>query len=209
LLSSLIEIISLAFHAVTTWFLCRATASSVEFHAISRVETPRPWIFAKAVPKYSGRLFMVSYKLASNEQKPALGEIPMAPNPPQRKVLIIKDEPSIRNVLRVLVAGLSYDGDIASSVKQMLSMIREDQFDTVLLDLRSIEPPQMDSAITELRPILVGRVLVITGEVSNPSTLEMIEHYAVPHLPSSRVTSDLSTSVAQMDDLISFVLPTK
>ena len=152
---------------------------------------------------------MVSYKLASNEQKPALGEIPMAPNPPQRKVLIIKDEPSIRNVLRVLVAGLSYDGDIASSVKQMLSMIREDQFDTVLLDLRSTEPPQMDSAITELRPILVGRVLVITGDVSNPSTLEMIEHYAVPHIPSSRVTSDLSPSVEQMDDLTCFMSQTK
>ena len=133
----------------------------------------------------------------------------MASSPPRRKVLIIKDEPSIRNVLRVLVAGLSYDGDIASSIQQVLSMIREDQFNAVLLDLRSTEPPQMDSAITGLRPILVGRVLVITGDVSNPSTLEMIEHYAVPHIPSSRVTSDLSTSVAQMDGLTSFTLPTK
>ena len=147
----------------------------------------------------------IGYKRAAYDQNPAPVEIAMAPNLPRRKVLIIEDEPSIRNVLRVLVAGLSFDGDVASSIQQILSMISQDQFDTVLLDLRSTEPPQMDSAITELRPILVGRVLVITGEVSNPSTLEMIEHSAVSHVPSSRATPDLSPSVAQMDGLTPFV----
>jgi hypothetical protein len=40
------------------------------------------------------------------------------------------DEPSIRNVLYALVAGLSYDGDIASSINRALSMIRRDQFES-------------------------------------------------------------------------------
>src|SRR5208282_5012797 len=122
----------------------------------------------------------------------------MAPNPPRRKVLIIEDEPSIRNVLYVLLAGLGYDGDTASDTHQALSMIRQDQFDAVLLDLRSGQLPQMVSAITELRPSLVGRVLVITGEVSDPNTLKMLERYAVPHVPRSRVTADLSRSIAEM-----------
>jgi DNA-binding response OmpR family regulator len=129
----------------------------------------------------------------------------MAPIPPRRKVLIIEDEPSIRNILYVLVAGLGYDGDVASNAHQALSMIRQDQFDAVLLDLRSAQFPQMVSAITELRPSLVGRVLVITGEVSDPNTLKMLERYAVPHVPRSRVTSDLSRSIAQMDGLSSFI----
>lgn len=129
----------------------------------------------------------------------------MAPISPRRKVLIIEDEPSIRNILYVLVAGLGYDGDVASDAHQALSMIRQDQFDAVLLDLRSAQLPQMVSAITELRPSLVGRVLVITGEVSDPNTLKMLERYAVPHVPRSRVTSDLSRSIAQMDGLSSFI----
>ncbi|MGD0226187.1 MAG: response regulator [Terriglobia bacterium] len=131
----------------------------------------------------------------------------MAPIPPRRKVLIIEDEPSIRNVLYVLLAGLGYDGDAAPDAHHALSMIRQDQFDAVLLDLRSskLPPDQMVRAITELRPSLVGRVLVITGEVSNPSTLEMLEHYALPHVPRSRITSDLSRSIAQMDGLTSFI----
>jgi DNA-binding NtrC family response regulator len=131
----------------------------------------------------------------------------MAPMSPRRKVLIIEDEPSIRNVLYVLVAGLGYDGDAAFDTRQALSMIRQEQFDAVLLDLRSsqLPPEQMVCAITELQPSLVGRVLVITGEVSDPATLEMLQHYALPHVPRSRVASDLSRSIAQMDGLTSFI----
>jgi DNA-binding NarL/FixJ family response regulator len=72
-------------------------------------------------------------------------------------------------------------------------MIRKDRFDAVLLDLRSahLPPEEMVSAITELRPHLVGRVLVITGEVSDPKTLETLERCAVPHLPRNRMSSDL------------------
>jgi len=79
---------------------------------------------------------------------PSLGEIPVASSPPRRKVLIIEDEPSIRNVLYVLLAGVGCDGDVAHDTNQALSMIRQDQFDAVLLDLRSAHLSQMVSAIT-------------------------------------------------------------
>jgi len=121
-----------------------------------------------------------------------LGEA-VAASPPRRKVLIIEDEPSIRNVLYVLLAGLGCDGDVAPDTQHALAMIRKDRFDAVLLDLRSahLPPEQMVAAITDLRPSLVGRVLVITGEVSDPRIIEELERNAVPHVPRSRVTSDL------------------
>lgn len=109
----------------------------------------------------------------------------------RRKVLIIEDEPSIRNVLYVLLAGLGCDGDVAHNTDQAVDMIRQDQFDAILLDLRSAPLPKMDSEIRKLQPSLVGRVLVITGEVADQATMEMLERYAVPHIPRSRVSSDL------------------
>ena len=117
----------------------------------------------------------------------------MAPAPLRRKVLIVEDEPAIRNIIYVLLAGLGCEGDVATNSDQALSMIRRDRFDAVLVDLRSAQlpPDQMVSAITELRPSLVGRVLVITGEVSDPHTLEMLARDAVPHLPRSRIMTDL------------------
>jgi DNA-binding NtrC family response regulator len=110
-----------------------------------------------------------------------------------RSVLIIEDEPSIRNVLYVLLAGLGCEGNIAHNAQQALAMIEKQSFDAVLLDLRCSEIParEMVSAIKELRPSLVGRVLVITGEVSDPQTMEMIKKNRWAHIPRQRVMQEL------------------
>ena len=110
-----------------------------------------------------------------------------------RNVLIIEDEPSMRNVLYVLLAGLGCEGDIAHDDRRALAMIEKESFDAVLLDLRCSEMPagEMVSAIKELRPDLVGRVLVITGEVSDPQTMEMIKKNCWPHIPRQRVMQEL------------------
>ena len=110
-----------------------------------------------------------------------------------RKVLIIEDEPSIRNILYVLLAGLGCEGDVAYSGQQALAMISREQFDAVLLDLRctDVTAAQMVSQIKEIRPSLLGRVLVITGEVTDPQAMELIERHVLPHIPGSRLISDL------------------
>jgi len=99
----------------------------------------------------------------------------------------------MRNVLYVLLAGLGCEGDIAHDGRQALAMIEKESFDAVLLDLRCSEMPagEMVSAIKELRPNLVGRVLVITGEVSDPQTMEMIEKNCWPHIPRQRAMQEL------------------
>jgi len=132
----------------------------------------------------------------------------MPKDPPRRKILIIEDKPSIRSVLYVLLAGLGYEGDAAPDAYQGLAKIRRNEFDAVLLDLRSsqLPPDQMVCAISELRPSLVGRVLVITGEYSHPRTLEILERYALPHVAHDRITSDLSSSIAGLDGLTSTTL---
>ena len=117
----------------------------------------------------------------------------MPPNPSPRKILIIEDEPAIRNVLFTLLAGQGCDSDVAHDAHHALPMLQQNQFDAVLLDIRAthLPPDQTVSAITRLRPSLVGRVLVITGEVSEPKTLELLERCAVPHVSRSKVTTDL------------------
>jgi DNA-binding NtrC family response regulator len=108
-------------------------------------------------------------------------------------VLVVEGEPSIRNVLYVLLAGLGCEGGIARDGRQALAMIEKESFDAVLLDLRcsGIPAGEMVSAIGELRPNLVGRVLVITGEVSDPQTMEMIRKNCWPHIAPQRVMQEL------------------
>jgi two-component system response regulator PilR (NtrC family) len=111
----------------------------------------------------------------------------------RRKILVIEDEPSIRNVIYVLLAGLGCESDVAHDGRQALAMLQHENFDAVLLDLRCSElpPEHVVSQIREIRPNLVGRVLVITGEVADPQTLEMIERNCLPHVPRSRLMQEL------------------
>jgi len=111
----------------------------------------------------------------------------------RRKVLIIEDEPAIRNVLFVLIAGLGCEGDVAYTGQQALSMMSRESFDAVLLDLRcnNVGAEEVVSQIKEIRPNLVGRVLVITGEVTDAQTIEMLDRYLLPHIPRSRLMSEL------------------
>ncbi len=117
----------------------------------------------------------------------------MGPAAPVRKVLIIEDEPSIRNVLYVLLAGLGCEGHVAHSGEQAVSMISRESFDAILLDVRcpDVQPERVVSQIKEVRPNLVGRVLVITGEVTDPQTLELLARHCLPHVSRSRLMQEL------------------
>jgi CheY-like chemotaxis protein len=110
-----------------------------------------------------------------------------------RTVLIIEDEPSIRNVLCVLLAGLRCEGDIVPNAQEALAMVEKRSFDAVLLDLRcsQMNASETVSALRNLRPSLVGKVLVITGDVSDPQTMELIKKNHWPFIPRHRVMQEL------------------
>lgn len=110
-----------------------------------------------------------------------------------RKVLVVEDEPSIRNLLYVLLAALRCEGEVAYSGQQALAMVAREQFDAVLLDLRCADGPleEMMSRIGEVRPSLVGRVLFITGEVSDPETMAFVERHCAPHVARARLMEEL------------------
>ncbi len=119
----------------------------------------------------------------------------MTPTSQRRKVLIVEDEPSIRNVLYVLLAGMGCEGHVAYSGQQALAMISREKFDAVLLDIRSSTLPaeHVVSQIKEIRPNLVGRVLVITGEFTDPKTLELIERHCLHRVRQSRLAEEVWT----------------
>jgi DNA-binding NtrC family response regulator len=96
---------------------------------------------------------------------------------PQRKVLIVEDKRTISNLLYVLLVEADCKMEEANRGRQTLALIPREKFDVVMIDLRCDDPSSQPraSAIRELQPSLVGRVLCITGEVANHDTLEWIE----------------------------------
>ena len=110
-----------------------------------------------------------------------------------RKVLFVEGEKAISKLFCVVLHKLGCTGKVAGNGEQALELISRDDFDAVLLDLRSsgIVPEHLLSEIHEVRPSLIGRVLVITGEVSDPETLDLIERYCLFKIPGDRVITDL------------------
>jgi CheY-like chemotaxis protein len=111
-----------------------------------------------------------------------------------RKVLLIESDPESRKALRVLLNRLGCEGEVAADGMQALAMVSRNDFDAVLLDLRSsaLPPDEVVSGIHDIRPSLMGRVLVITGEVDDPDTLDLVERYFLLRVRPSSLTNDLA-----------------
>jgi CheY-like chemotaxis protein len=119
------------------------------------------------------------------------------PHLPQRKVLILEEEPSVRNALLTLLAGLGCEADVVYSGKQAVDIIRNEKFDAVLLDLRCphAQAGEVVPKIQSLRPRLLANVLVITGDVADPETLDLIERYFLLHIPGNRPVKDMAATL--------------
>ena len=119
------------------------------------------------------------------------------PHLPQRKVLILEEEPSVRNALLTFLAGLGCAADVAYSGKQAIDIIRNQKFDAVLLDFRCphAQAVEVVSWIQWLRPTLLANVLVITGDVPDAETLDLIERYLLFHVSGNRAVQDLAATL--------------
>lgn len=101
------------------------------------------------------------------------------PNPPMRKVLTVEDVPSVRKALWTLLAHLGCEAGVADTGSQAIDLIRGEKFDAVLLDIRCAHAlaEEVVPSIRSLRPSLLANVLVITAEVADAKTLDLLEWY--------------------------------
>lgn len=101
------------------------------------------------------------------------------PNPPMRKVFTIEDVPSVRKALLTLLADLGCEADVADSARQAIDIIRWEKFDAVLLDIRCAHAlaEEVVPSFRSLQPSLLANVLVITAEVADAKTLDLLEWF--------------------------------
>ncbi len=108
----------------------------------------------------------------------------MASAPQRRKVLVLKDEPSIQRLF-ILVKKLERENAANGVEKALLAAIMRKQFDAVIVDLRcpNRQPGDELPCIRQMQPSLMGKTLVLTTEVDGPKTLELVERHLSTGLP--------------------------
>lgn len=102
----------------------------------------------------------------------------IANNSSHRKVLIVADEPAIKNLL-LLVKKLDSRRVTTASKGLPISIVHRRSFDTAILDLRYSQrrPAGRGYGFGEVWASMTGRVLVINAEVNDQKTMELAERY--------------------------------
>ena len=103
-----------------------------------------------------------------------------------RKVLVLNDGPSIRNLL-CLLKNFDIESTLAVSGGFLVGSLNEKQFDAVVLDMRRPDrnTPNEMRGIGEIRAGFVGKLLFVVAEVNGPKTLDLFERYILHGLPGA------------------------
>lgn len=102
----------------------------------------------------------------------------------RRKVLVLKDEPSVRQLLRFMKQ-LENGNAPGRNGESSPAKLNRKHFDEIVVDVRCPRQQLKNEVrgIEEIRPSLMGRTLVITMQVKGPKTLNLIERYLFKGLP--------------------------
>ncbi len=100
------------------------------------------------------------------------------------RILVVDDEQSVRGLARRFLAKRGHHVDEAESGKAALRMIQEREYDSVIVDLRmpDLSGEGLYEWLKKNRPALAEQVIVISGDIANPDTVEILERMDRPFL---------------------------
>jgi len=100
----------------------------------------------------------------------------------RRRVLTLRDDSSIRKIISLLSRQFGRFAENPSEHKGPLARYPREAFDSMLLNLRysTSGTEERFSGVHEVRASMVGRVLVVTGEVRDRHTMELVDRICVP-----------------------------
>ena len=110
-----------------------------------------------------------------------------------RKVLIICEEPSARDTMRVLLGSMGCQCVVASSLRQAIAVLEQENPDAAIVDLDSAgsSASPMVSGFDKIYSSLHGRVLVLSGKESEPEVKDLLERYPLPLVSRDRLLQEL------------------
>ncbi len=100
------------------------------------------------------------------------------------KVLVVDDEPGIRDILARILSEKGYRIDSASDAKTALMKIAENSYDLYIIDLKlpKISGKKLYEIMIEKHPSLTRRVMFITGDTITQSTQDFLDSTGKPYL---------------------------
>jgi CheY-like chemotaxis protein len=100
------------------------------------------------------------------------------------KVLIVDDEPTIRNILARILSNKGHQAQTVSSGKAALAMLHEKGYDLLVADLKMSGVSGMDlyETLKKKQPDMADRTVFITGDTMTEETNDFLASSGRPYL---------------------------
>jgi CheY-like chemotaxis protein len=101
----------------------------------------------------------------------ASSAVPVSPDGVSPTILVVDDEPAIRDFLTRILRRIGYEPVVASDGIEALAIVRTRPPDAILCDHRmaGMTGAAFNDAVAEISPGLARRFAFMTGDVANPS----------------------------------------
>jgi len=115
------------------------------------------------------------------------------------RVLVVEDEPSIRQVCLRTLGGEGFKVDIAENGAEAQEKLKIKGYDICLIDIMTpvMDGKRLFSWITENHPEALKGVVFTTGDSINPNTRIFLERTGRPLLPKPFTLEELKTVVGE------------
>ena len=123
-----------------------------------------------------------------------------ATDPAARAVLLVDDEGCIRASVSRVLERAGYVVTLAASGAEALVRVRAERYAAVICDLRmpGLSGIALFDQLQQAAPALAGRILVASGDLSQPDTTVFLERTGAPTLLKPYTARDLLDALGRM-----------
>ena len=109
------------------------------------------------------------------------------------KILVVDDEKEIRELARRFLTGKGHEVDEASTGREALKLVINNDYDGIVLDLRmaDLSGEGFFEWLRKNKPEMASKVTVISGDLANPQTVKILERIGQPYLLKPFKTAEL------------------
>jgi CheY-like chemotaxis protein len=123
-----------------------------------------------------------------------------ATDPAAPAILLVDDEGCIRESVSRVLARAGYAVALAASGAEALQRVRAERYEAVICDLRmpGLSGIALFDQLQQAAPALAGRILVASGDLSQPDTTVFLERTGAPALLKPYANHDLLEALGRM-----------
>jgi PAS domain S-box-containing protein len=140
-----------------------------------------------------GSVFAIELPRAEVQEAVARGEAPRAPQTAAgeaRHILVVEDEPSVRNAMRMLLEIEGYEVTTTASAADALEALRRDYFDLIVTDYH-LEGERTGTEVINAARLITGlaaKAILVTGDTS--AAVRAIQGDDLLRITSKPINSD-------------------